>query len=155
MSEISAQSVRFAPSGRFFAVLSDSDYIIYAYPKYSNAAFGQGCELVWATVNPTSHTYATRLDNGTVEVYSNFARLKSFKTNFANEGIFGGRLLAIKSKEFITFYDWQDFNVVRRIDVGSEVKQLFWSEDGRQVVLVLDQAFYLLQFNAEIVDEAI
>ena len=109
MSEINAQSVRFAPSGRFFAVLSDSDYIIYAYPKYSNAAFGSGSDLVWASFNPSSHTYATRLDNGTVEVYSNFARLKSFKTNFANEGIFGGRLLAIKSKEFITFYDWQEF----------------------------------------------
>jgi len=138
MSEISAQNVRFAPSGRFFAVISDSDYIIYSYPKYSNAAFGSGSDLVWASTNISNHTYATRLDNGTVEVYSNFNRLKSFKTNFANEGIFGGRLLAIKSKEFITFYDWTEFQVVRRIDVGSEVKHVIWSEDGRSVVMVLD-----------------
>lgn len=154
MSEINAQSVRFAPSGRYFAVLSDSDYIIYAYPKYSNAAFGSGSDLVWATVNPSNHTYATRLDNGTVEVYSNFTRLKSFKTNFSNEGIFGGRLLAIKSKEFITFYDWQEFHVVRRIDATSEVKHVFWSDDGRNMVMVLEDSFYLLQYNAEVVDEA-
>jgi len=37
---MTAQTVKFAPSGRYFAVLSDSDYIIYAYPKFSNAAFG-------------------------------------------------------------------------------------------------------------------
>lgn len=53
-----------------------------------------------------------------MKVYRNFGEYKAFKTTFANEGIFGGRLLAIKSKDFITFYDWDDFNVVRRIDLG-------------------------------------
>jgi len=49
--EMTAQNVKFAPSGRYFAVLSDSDYIIYAYPKFSNAAFGQATDLVWSSVN--------------------------------------------------------------------------------------------------------
>jgi coatomer subunit beta' len=53
-----------------------------------------------------------------VKVYRNFSEFKAFKTSFANEGIFGGRLLGIKSKDFITFYDWDDFNVVRKIDLG-------------------------------------
>lgn len=52
VSEINAQGVKFAPSGRYFAVLGDSDFVVYAYPKYSNAAFGSGQELVWSTVNP-------------------------------------------------------------------------------------------------------
>ena len=56
--------------------------------------------------------------------------------------------MSIKSKDFITFYDWQDFNVVRRIDVTSPVKNVFWSEDGQFVALTLDDAFYLLKFNA-------
>jgi coatomer subunit beta' len=57
-----------------------------------------------------------------VKVYQNFAESKAFKTSFGNEGIFGGRLLAVKSKDFITFYDWEEFRVVRRIDVSSPVK---------------------------------
>ncbi len=62
-------------------------------------------------------------------------------------------MLSIKSKDFITFYDWQDFNVVRRIDVTSPVKNVFWSEDGQLVALTLDDAFYLLKFNADQVAE--
>jgi len=70
------------------------------------------------------------MENGTVKVYQNFEEYRAFKTNFGNEGIFGGRLLSIKSKDFITFYDWTDFNVVRRIDVASPVKHVFWTDDG-------------------------
>jgi coatomer subunit beta' len=58
-------------------------------------------------------------------------------------------LLAIKSKDFITFYDWEEFNVVRRIDVTSPVKNIFWSDDGNQVILALEDTFYLLSFNAK------
>ena len=74
---------------------------------------------MWSTHNATqTHSFAVKLENGTVKVYRNFCEYKAFKTTFANEGIFGGRLLGIKSKDFITFYDWDDFNVVRRIDLG-------------------------------------
>lgn len=128
---MSAQSVKFAPSGRYFAVLSENDFIIYTYPKYQNAAFGSATELVWSTYGATElHTYACRSENGTIKVYQNFAEFKAFKTSFGNEGIFGGRLLAIKSKDFITFYDWEEFNVVRRIDVTSPIKHVVWSDDG-------------------------
>jgi coatomer subunit beta' len=90
-----------------------------------------------------------------VKVYRNFGEYKAFKTTFANEGIFGGRLLAIKSKDFITFYDWDDFNVVRRIDLGQNLKHVSWSEDGQKVVLALEETFYLLEFNANKVEELI
>jgi coatomer subunit beta' len=126
-------------------VLSDSDYIIYAYPKFSNAAFGQATDLVWSSVNSSqTHSYACRTENGSVKVFQNFAEFKTFKTTFSNDGIFGGRLLAIKSKEFITFYDWEEFHVIRRIDVASTIKQVIWSDDGRKVILGLEDTFYLL-----------
>lgn len=73
--------------------------------------------------------YAVRTETGTVKIYKNFSEHKAFKTNFSNEGIFGGRLLAIKSKEFITFYDWDNFSIIRRIDV-SPPKNVYWSENG-------------------------
>lgn len=81
-------------------------------------------------MNLNQNIYAVRTDNGTVKVFKNFGEHKAFKTNFDNEGIFGGRLLGIKSKEFITFYDWENFNVVRRIDVNPSPKNVYWSENG-------------------------
>ena len=44
---------------------------------------------------------------------------------------------------------------MRRIDVGCEVRQIFWSEDGRNLVMVLEDSFYLLQYNSEVVEEAL
>jgi hypothetical protein len=46
---MAAASVTFAPSGRYFAVLSENDFIVYSYPKYQNTAFGSASELVWST----------------------------------------------------------------------------------------------------------
>ena len=81
--------------------------------------------------NPRQRDFlAVGYHDGTVKVYKNFSEHKSFKTNFNNEGIFGGRLLAIKSKEFITFYDWEHFNVIRRIDVNPSPRNVYWSENG-------------------------
>jgi len=155
-SETFAQTIKFAPSGRYFAVNGDSDFIVYSYPKFSNAAFGSGSDLVWSTFNASqTHAYAVRTENGTVKVSKNFVEYKGFKTNFENEGIFGGRLLAIKGKDFITFYDWEEFYVVRRIDVAQPIKNVYWSEDGSSVVLALEDSFYLLTFNPSEVETAL
>jgi coatomer subunit beta' len=83
-------------------------------------------------------------ESGTVKVFKNFSEHKAFKTNFENEGIFGGRLLAIKSKEFVTFYDWDQFNVIRRIDVNPAPKNVYWPENGQSLVMALEDTFYLL-----------
>ena len=34
VSETFAQDVRFSPTGRYFAVIGDTDFVIYAYPKF-------------------------------------------------------------------------------------------------------------------------
>ena len=33
-SETFAQDIKFSPTGRFFAVIGDNDFVIYAYPKF-------------------------------------------------------------------------------------------------------------------------
>ena len=63
------------------------------------------------------------------------------------EGIYGGRLLGIKSKEFITFYDWETQVHVRRIDVSPSPKNVYWNETNDKVVLTLEENYYLLDFN--------
>lgn len=47
---------------------------------------------------------------------------KSIRPTFSAEGIFGGTLLAVRSNEFICFYDWAECRVVRRIDVVVKVR---------------------------------
>jgi coatomer subunit beta' len=63
--------------------------------------------------------------------------------------------LAIKSKDFVTFYDWDNFNVIRRIDISPAPKNIYWSENGSTVVLALEETFYLLQYNADQVEMAL
>ena len=96
-----------------------------------------------------------RHENGTIDIYKNFEKIKSFKTDSGCDGIFGGRLLALRSKESVTFYDWDTFDVVRRIDLASNLKNVFWSEDGGRVTLTLEDTFYLLEFDSQAVAQAI
>ena len=102
-----------------------------------------------------TNTFAVRLESGTIEVYRNFEKFKAFVTENGCDGIFGGRLLAVRSKESITFYDWDSFDVVRRIDLGQPLKAVHWSEDSAKVVLALEDSFYLLAFDGAAVDQAV
>ena len=86
----------------------------------------------------SQNTFAVRLQNGTIKVYKQFAEFKAFKTENANDGIFGGKLLGVRSKDCITFYDWNNFCVVRRIDLASNLKSVKWSEDGTKVILAME-----------------
>jgi len=72
---------------------------------------------------------------------------KIFQVGFQIEGIYGGRLLGVKSKEFITFYDWDTQVHVRRIDVSPAPKNVYWSDNGEKIVLALEDNYYLLNFN--------
>jgi len=42
--------------------------------------------------------------------------------------------------------------MVRRIDVSPSPKQVYWSESGSQVVLALEENYYLLNFDADVVE---
>lgn len=58
----------------------------------------------------------------------------------------------MRNKESVTFYDWDSFDVIRRIDLASNLKHVNWSEDNSKITLCLEDAFYLLEFNAEVTD---
>ena len=44
---------------------------------------------------------------------------------------------------------------MRRIDVSPAPKNVYWSENGTFLVLALEDTFYLLQFNSEVVEQAL
>lgn len=53
----------------------------------------------------------------------------------------------MRGKEFITFYDWENQIMVRRVDVSPAPKNVFWSDNGQSVILALDENFYLLSYD--------
>jgi coatomer subunit beta' len=75
--------------------------------------------------------FAIKGENNMIKIYKNLQEYKGFNTGFTVEGIFGGRLLSVKSKEFITFYDWETQVIVRRIDVSPSPRNVYWSENGQ------------------------
>jgi len=84
-----------------------------------------------------------------VKIYKNLQEFKVFNAGFPVETIFGGHLLAVRGKEFITFYDWETQILVRRVDVSPAPKNVFWSENGQSVVLALEENFYLLTYDSD------
>lgn len=61
--------------------------------------------------------------------------------------MFPGPLLAVRSSEFIIFYDWDTAKVIRRIDVVP--KKVVWSENGTHVALATNEEVYFLRFFPE------
>lgn len=91
--------------------------------------------------------FAIKFDTEAVKIYKNLQEYKVFNAGFQIETIFGGHLLAVKGKEFITFYDWENQVLVRRVDVSPAPKNVFWSENGQSVILALEDNFYLLSYD--------
>ena len=137
--ETYAQSMQFAPSGRYFSICGDTDFVVYQYPKFQNACFGNGSNLVWSTEKAGENIFATIVEGNKIKIYKNMQEYKVFDAGFQVEGIHGGRMLGVKSKEFISFYDWETQIAVRRIDVSPAPKNVYWSDDGKNIVLALEE----------------
>uniref|UniRef100_A0A0D6QYI2 Coatomer subunit beta' n=1 Tax=Araucaria cunninghamii TaxID=56994 RepID=A0A0D6QYI2_ARACU len=140
------QSLKHNPNGRFVVVCGDGEYIIYTALAWRNRSFGSALEFVWAT----DGEYAIRESTSKIKIYSKtFQERKSIRPTFSAEGIYGGALLAIRSNDFVCFYDWAECRVIRRIDV--KVKNIYWADSGDLVTLRSDNSFYILKYNREVV----
>jgi hypothetical protein len=69
-------------------------------------------------------TYYLSRDVHFVHCMSSVQERKSIRPNISADGIYGGALLAVRSSEFICFYDWVECRVIRRIDVVAKVGAL-------------------------------
>lgn len=149
--EIYPQSLAHSPNGRFVAVCGDGEYIVYTALNLRNKSFGPGDQVVWDNSNGE---YATRLGSSDIRVYDkSFKERKSIRPPFAAVSIFGGALLAVSGQDFICFYDWDDLQLVRRIDV--EAKGVYWSDHAHLVAIVGDSEFYILQYTQSEVAQAV
>ena len=75
------------------------------------------------------------------------------RPTYAAESIFGGALLGVCAQDFVCFYDWEDLQLVRRIDV--EAKAIYWSDQAHLLAVVGDSSFYILQFSQDAVNTAL
>lgn len=144
--EVYPQTLQHSPNGRFVVVCGDGEYIIYTALAWRNKSFGSALDFVWAE---DSNVYAVRESATKVKVFKNFKERPGLlpKLNYSAEGIYGGALLGVRGNGFLNFYDWENGQVVRRIDVDS--RNVYWSDAGDLIAIVCEDSFYVLRYNAQ------
>lgn len=146
--DIYPQTISHNPNGRFVVVCGDGEYIIYTSMALRNKAYGPAQEFIWSY---DSSEYAIR-EGSQIKIFKNFKERKSFKPSFGIEGIYGGHLMGVRSVNGLSFYDWDNNDLVRRIEISP--KQVFWSENGELVCIACEESFYILQYNQECLAKA-
>ncbi|XP_056139515.1 coatomer subunit beta'-like [Lampris incognitus] len=147
--EIYPQTILHNPNGRFVMVCGDGEYIIYTAMALRNKSFGSAQEFVWAH---DSSEYAIRESNNMVKIFKNFKEKKAFKPDFGTEGIYGGFLLGVRSATGLAFYDWDNTELLRRIEI--QPKHIFWSDSGELVCIATEESFFVLRYMPETVAAA-
>ncbi|XP_067102070.1 coatomer subunit beta'-like isoform X1 [Osmerus mordax] len=142
--EIYPQTIQHNPNGRFVVVCGDGEYIIYTAVALRNKSFGSAQEFVWAH---DSSEYAIRESNSMIKIFKNFKEKKGFKPDFGAEGIHGGFLLGVRSTSGLGFYDWENAELVRRIEI--QPKHIFWSDSGELVCIATEESFFVLRYLSE------
>nr|XP_056705341.1 coatomer subunit beta' [Euleptes europaea] len=142
--EIYPQTIQHNPNGRFVVVCGDGEYIIYTAMALRNKSFGSAQEFAWAH---DSSEYAIRESNSSVKIFKNFKEKKSFKPDFGAEGIYGGFLLGVRSVNGLAFYDWENTELIRRIEI--QPKHIFWSDSGELVCIATEESFFILKYISE------
>uniref|UniRef100_A0A8C2NRQ4 Coatomer subunit beta' n=1 Tax=Capra hircus TaxID=9925 RepID=A0A8C2NRQ4_CAPHI len=135
--EIYPQTIQHNPNGRFVVVCGDGEYIIYTAMALRNKSFGSAQEFA----------YAIRESNSVVKIFKNFKEKKSFKPDFGAESIYGGFLLGVRSVNGLAFYDWENTELIRRIEI--QPKHIFWSDSGELVCIATEESFFILKYLSE------
>uniref|UniRef100_A0A2K6QQI7 Coatomer subunit beta' n=1 Tax=Rhinopithecus roxellana TaxID=61622 RepID=A0A2K6QQI7_RHIRO len=85
--------------------------------------------------------------NSVVKIFKNFKEKKSFKPDFGAESIYGGFLLGVRSVNGLAFYDWDNTELIRRIEI--QPKHIFWSDSGELVCIATEESFFILKYLSE------
>nr|CAG4646053.1 EOG090X01FO [Macrothrix elegans] len=148
--EIYPQTVAHNPNGRFVVVCGDGEYIIYTAMALRNKAFGSALEFVWAV---DSSEYAVRENSSSVKVFKNFKEKKQFKPELGAEGIFGGAMLGVRSSSSLSFYEWDNLTLIRRIEI--QPRGVYWSENGELVCISTEDSYFILRYDADAVAKSL
>ena len=150
--EVYPQALMHNCNGHFIVICGDGEYIIYTSQALRNKAFGSALDFVWSSQG--TGDYAVRESISRVRIFKNFKDHRQLAIPISSaDGIFGGRCLAVKGSDCILFYDWEDGEFIRKIDVAPT--QVFWNESGDAVLLACADNYYVLRFGADAVSAAL
>jgi coatomer subunit beta' len=139
-------------NGQFIVVLGDGEYIIYTSQALRNKAFGSALDFVWSSQG--TGDYAIRESISRVKIFKNFKEHKVVSLPISSaEGLFGGACLGVRSSDSIVFFDWDEGEFIRKIDVTPT--QVFWNENSDALILACSDSYFVLQFNREAVTNAL
>ena len=145
--EMFPQDIKHSPNGRSFVICGDGEYIIKGSRAFKNQGYGSAQEFVWST--SIAGDFALK-DQNRVRLMRGAEERFAFRPNFTFDTLFGGYLIGVRGEDFICFFDWEKGTLVRRIDACP--KQVYWSESGLKVALVMEENIFVLSYNRDLVN---
>jgi coatomer subunit beta' len=150
--EVYPQSLIHNCNGAYIVVCGDGEYIIYTSQALRNKAFGSALDFVWSSQG--TGDYAVKESFSRVRTFKNFKEHKQIHLPIPSaDALFGGVCLGVKGGDCIVFFDWDDGEFIRKIDVAPD--QIFWNEAGDALVLACADSYYVLRYNRDVVAAAI
>ena len=150
--EVYPQNLAHNSNGAFIVVCGDGEYIIYTSQSLRNKAYGSALEFVWSSLG--TGDFAIRESSARVRIFKNFKEHRTVELPMASaDRIFGGNCLGVQGPDCIVFFDWEQGEFIRKIDVAPS--QIFWNEVGDSLVLVCEDSYYVLKYDRDVVQAAL
>merc|ERR1711871_294990 len=150
--EVYPQNLQHNSNGQFIVVCGDGEYIIYTSQALRNKAFGSALDFVWSSQG--TGDFAIRESISRVKIFKNFKEHKTLALPISSaEGLMGGHVLAVKGSDSIVFFDWDDGEFIRKIDVVPTA--IYWNDAATAVILACSDSYFVLDYDSEKVHEAL
>lgn len=128
-SDTYSTRIQHSPNGRWVAVSDSAGFVVYTAVAWRNKAFGRATDFCWSA---DGNDYALKDSSNSkiILVHPNFSTEPwSIKVEDPLVAIFGGPLIGAITKDSVYFFDWQEGNLQRDIEVeGAQNVQHFISE---------------------------
>jgi coatomer subunit beta' len=145
-TELFPLSLSFSPNGRYFAVLSDKDFVISTSGVYRSSCVGNCSDLAWVTASD----FIIK-DSNNIKIFKNLKEENTFKPGYSFESIFSGPFFSVKTSDSLYFYDFETQIFIRKIDVCPN--NVIWSENKKFVAIVSEDTTYILKCNEKVIEE--
>lgn len=150
--EVYPQNVQHNCNGSFIVVCGDGEYIIYTSTALRNKSFGSALDFVWSALG--SGDYAIRESISRVRTFKNFKEHKTVSLPVSSaDALYGGAVLGVKGPDCVVFFDWEEAQFIRKIDVAPTA--LYWNEAGDSLVIATADSFYVLKYQRDVVAQAL
>jgi coatomer subunit beta' len=141
-------AIRYSPNGRYFAVLSDKEFVISTSGVYRNSCVGTCSDISWNE----GETFAIK-EGSSVKIYKELKEHKNFKPGFSFDAVLGGPFISVRTTDSIYLYDSDNGIFIRKIDVTPT--QVIWNENKRTLALICEDITYILNAYIEKIEKYI